>query len=559
MRRVPAYGETEEIEGAGTGARFAVALVCRGRRYGGIAGPHRGCGVREQFAGAGELDPLRGPRVAGDRRAGKWERLRGIHCRVQCRRDGPPRDALGHDVWQDLGRVYQADTRYTLTVAVGNRSGNTQSGNLSVYSLARRYAGPLTQRRRQCLQRRCPGASRMPRPWCSTPASNPSMVGETIRILLQARGRGAPTSTTSGWMRRRCRCRGRRRSRCCRLTGVGPGQRDAAGGDHGYRRAAPAVTFYYGTTDGGIDPSGWDESVALSGTHSGVVSTTVGGLAVGDRLFFHRRGQPMRPGMSWALPAESFETLALPPVVANLPAPGGDGDDCVTVGAEVTEHRRGQPAGDGVLRSSDGGTDAGAWDASVSLGSVSAQAVRWRCPGWIPERPTISGPMRRTAAAAAWAGASPTFATIAGDPAGGVEPRVRTAITGHDRLAARRGGCDRRRHAGGDDVLRTRGRGTTAGVLGGIGGRSGCRTESSRPSWRDWQPDTNYWFRCRARNAAGTVWAADSNFFKTTGLLPRGVGDQRDPLSIRVMSRRPASSSRSTTRGTWRSTCRAGA
>ena len=43
---------------------------------------------------------------------------------------------LGYDVWQDLAVTYQANTRYTLTVGAGNRSGATQPGNDSQYILA---------------------------------------------------------------------------------------------------------------------------------------------------------------------------------------------------------------------------------------------------------------------------------------------------------------------------------------------------------------------------------------------------------------------------------------
>src|SRR5688572_18830937 len=33
---------------------------------------------------------------------------------------------LNYSVWQDLGATYQANTRYTLTIAAGNRNGSTQ-------------------------------------------------------------------------------------------------------------------------------------------------------------------------------------------------------------------------------------------------------------------------------------------------------------------------------------------------------------------------------------------------------------------------------------------------
>src|SRR5690606_13248085 len=42
----------------------------------------------------------------------------------------------GYSVSQDLSVLYQADTRYTLTVAIGNRHGYTRFGNRSTYFLS---------------------------------------------------------------------------------------------------------------------------------------------------------------------------------------------------------------------------------------------------------------------------------------------------------------------------------------------------------------------------------------------------------------------------------------
>jgi hypothetical protein len=58
-------------------------------------------------------------------------------CSAECVSEGT--DHLGmqfdRNVSQILEATYQPYTRYTLTVSGGNRSGNTNSGNLSVYKL----------------------------------------------------------------------------------------------------------------------------------------------------------------------------------------------------------------------------------------------------------------------------------------------------------------------------------------------------------------------------------------------------------------------------------------
>ncbi len=48
----------------------------------------------------------------------------------------------GHEVWQDLAATDQANTRYTLTIASGQRSGFTEAGNQTTDALAD-SAGPV--------------------------------------------------------------------------------------------------------------------------------------------------------------------------------------------------------------------------------------------------------------------------------------------------------------------------------------------------------------------------------------------------------------------------------
>ena len=185
---------------------------------------------------------------------------------------------LGYDVWQDPGVTYQANARYTLTVAAGHRNGATNPGNQSQYLLADTegtiYATGIFN------------ASGIPaQSFADAPAlvfdtpDNPAAVGKSVRILLQARGTGrshfdnirldatslippgsaalenlppadvgADTATLQG-----------------QVTDVGDG--------------APAITFYWGTADGGLNTANWEHSLALPGTHTGNYSGGISGLA----------------------------------------------------------------------------------------------------------------------------------------------------------------------------------------------------------------------------------------------------------------------------------------
>ena len=97
---------------------------------------------------------------------------------------------LGHDVWQDPGVTYQANTRYTLTVAVGNRAGSTSSGNQSQYVLADStgtvYATGAYDAAAYVASQSFANA---PVLVFDTP-NNAASVGKTVRIYLRARGAG---------------------------------------------------------------------------------------------------------------------------------------------------------------------------------------------------------------------------------------------------------------------------------------------------------------------------------------------------------------------------------
>jgi len=423
----------------------------------------------------------------------------------------------GHDVWQDLGSTYQANTRYTLTVAVGNRSGSTQSGNLSFYSLADSTGALYVNAATNASTVAASTFADAPDLVFDTTA-NPAAVGKTIRILLQARGAGRShfdhirldaeqlqqPGAASLVLHPAIGLSANAATLRAQITDIGVG--------------APSMTFYYGTTDGGIDPAGWDLSEVLAGTHSGLVTAPVSGLLPATNYYFSARATNAA-GDSWATPSQSFETLALPPTVINLPAQAIT-TTAAEVGAEVTDNGGDNPQVTIYYGTTDGVMNSGAWEASVSLGSVSGQAFG-ALAGLVPGTTYHYRAYAVNSGGGVWAASSATFATT---PVTLAEVRNRTpnGITGT--TASLRGEVE---EIGGDVPVVTVYYGQVdGGTTPGAWAESvalGLQDGNFSVFVADLLPNTTYWFRCSAQNAAGTAWAGNSDFFTTTGLVPSGV------------------------------------
>ena len=421
---------------------------------------------------------------------------------------------LNHDVWQDLAVTYQANTRYTLTVAAGRRSGSTQSGNQSTYLLADStgtiYATGIHDASALPLQT----FGDAPELVFNTP-DNPAAIGKTVRILLQARGVGRshfdnirleattlippgtatvqnlpPSSVTTGTA-----------TLNGQVTDIGDG--------------VPSITIFWGPADGGTTAAAWANSAVLPGPQSGAYSTGISGLAPATTCFFTTRATNSA-GDSWAVATASFETPPLPPAVVNIAA-SDILPTAATVGAQVTASGGEVPSVTIYYGNSDGGTVAGDWASSVALGQI-ADTATTPLSGLAPGATWYYRAFASNSGGSAWASATASFATPAVSlPV--VENRSAQGITGT--TASLRGEVTA---DGGDPPVVTIFHGPADGGTNPAAWASSAPLGSQSGEYSYFvaglSPQTTYYFRSRAVNGAGSVWAAATLSFATTPLVP---------------------------------------
>ncbi len=418
-----------------------------------------------------------------------------------------------YSVWQDLGVTYQANTRYTLTVGVGNRPSGTNFGNQSQYILTD-STGTLWAGDSYSAINIPSGTFADATPLVFETPTDPASVGKTIRILLFAGGSGrshfdnirldaTPMVVTGGATVINLPATS--------ITGNSAtisGQITSIGDD------APVVTLFWGTTSGNSAPANWDHSITLSGTQTGTFSAPITGLSGNSTYYFAARATNSA-GNSWALPTESFETLSFPPAVATGTATQIGGSSA-TLAAAVTDTGGEPPLVTIYYGPSDGGDTPGNWAASVPLGALASSgsaAVSGLTSGtayWFRAYAQNSG-------GSAWAASSGTFSTLTVS-ASIVVNDPPTGITGT--TANLRGDVT---NDGNDAPMVTIFYGTSDGettpgswanqASAGVQGGDFTRFVSGLT------PDTTYFFRCRAENQAGTSWAPETATFTTTALV----------------------------------------
>ncbi len=421
---------------------------------------------------------------------------------------------LGQDVWQDLGVTYQVNTRYTLTVGVGNFNWYyTVAGNQSQVSLADTTGTVRATGVTAAYTARPVGTfADAPALIFETP-NDPSAVGKTIRILLRGRGAGVSHFDNVRLDAVPIAPPGSATVQVLTATAVTATSAKLRGEVTATGTGAPAITLFWGTTSGGTVPGNWQNSYNFPGTQTGSFASVIGGLSPASAYYFVARATNSS-GVSWSGQG-ALETLPLPATVSTGTATQVT-PFAATLGANVTATGGETPVVTLYYGTTDGGTTAANWTSSVTLGSLNG-AGSAVIPALLPATSYHFRAFAQNSGGGSWAASSSVFTTLSVTPAQ-VTNIAATGITGT--TATLRGEVT---NDGNDPPSITIFYGLTDGGANTTSWTNSAAVGLDSGNFTRFvsglTANTPYHFRCRAINSGGTSWAATSETFTTTALV----------------------------------------
>ncbi|MDB6017893.1 MAG: C-terminal target protein [Pedosphaera sp.] len=187
-------------------------------------------------------------------------------------------------------------------------------------------------------------------------------------------------------------------------TAVIGGQITSTGGE------APAVTIFYGATDGGTNASQWAQNIAL-GLQGGSFTQTVSGLTPNGSYYYTSRAVNSA-GTNWAMPSAAFQTPPLTLPALTTQSAGNVQGTFATLNGQILSTGGETPTVTIFYGTTDGGTTPGAWAKSIILGQQTADFAQ-TVTGLSPNTLYYYTANAMNSMGTTWAAPSQTFTTRA--------------------------------------------------------------------------------------------------------------------------------------------------
>ena len=173
---------------------------------------------------------------------------------------------------------------------------------------------------------------------------------------------------------------------------------------------APDVTIFWGTTDGGTEQDSWQNALDLGEVETTEAEKPISGLTPGTRYFYRAMATNMA-GDSWASLTSSFQTTQL-----TLPSITTDPVDTVGAFSALVAGQVTDPGGDPpevtiYYGTTDGGTEADAWEESAFVGER-LDDFSLTISGLTAETTYFYRALAENGAGPAWSSVTRSFTTI---------------------------------------------------------------------------------------------------------------------------------------------------
>ena len=295
----------------------------------------------------------------------------------------------------------------------------------------------------------------------------------------------------------------------------------------------PDVVLYWGTADGGLSASSWQNHVAM-GKQVFEFSSKLSGLPSAT-TFYYRFAAINAAGTAWADSTSSFSTLTISPPTVDVSEAVSIDAFSAELSGQVTDDGNEEPRVTIHWGTIDGGKNLAGWQHSADLGTRRG-SFGWTVADLAFDTEYFYRVRAENSAGSSWSDGAATFTTLNVTPA----TIVNDAATRIGSTTARIGGqvTDTGNHAPSVRLYYGSSDGGTDANSWDASVEFAEEYGSFATNLVGLQPDSSYYYRARATNAAGSTWAPLSGSFTTKQipslLITELMASNRETLTTRI-------------------------